>query len=134
MALHTARIAPQQASYLLAFVPAVMALWYAFGFLQPVEPSGQGAVGTSPSGQHLPASTAPDFGLLLSSAGWALAALSLLIPAAAPVNAAAAANNAAAANPNSMTIAVCGVLAVLCIGCGAVLSLRTWNEHRALNS
>ena len=60
-----------------------------------------------------PPGSPPDFGLLLLCAGWGLAALSLWVPSSADGGA-------------NVTATVCGVLGLLCIVLGSVLSLRAW--------
>ena len=85
---------PNLVHFLLVPVPLALALWFGFGFMQS------------------PPNSPPDFGLLLSCAGWGLTALAFLVP-----------ESEARAN---VTAAVCGVLGLLCIVLGSVLSLRAW--------
>ena len=102
-----------RASWLLALVPFVLAIWYGYGFLQPNNAPSSSGASTGAS--------VPDFGLLLSAGGWALVVLALLVPSPAT-----SANGAAEAS--NITASFCGVLAVLCILCGAALSWRASNE------
>lgn len=60
-----------------------------------------------------PPNSPPDFGLLLLCAGWGLTALAFLVPEGV-------------ARGANVTATVCGVLGLLCIVMGSVLSLRAW--------
>lgn len=111
-ALSTARSA-----WLLALVPFALAVWYGYGFLQPNNLASQSGIST---GAYSGASS-PDFGLLLSAGGWALVVLALLVPSPAT-------SATGATTTGNVTASFCGVLAVLCILCGAALSWRSWNE------
>ncbi len=114
VALLAGALSPFHASWLLALVPFVLACWYVYGFLQP-NPSSKGT-------------SAPDFGLLLSAGGWALTLLSLLIAQPAPIP------SNATSSSSDVTAAFCGVLALLCLLCGAILSWRSWNETASHNA
>lgn len=106
-------LATARAAWLLALVPLVLALWYGYGFLQP---------NTLPTNSGVsPGVSVPDFGLLLSAGGWALVVLALLVPSSAI-------DAGRATEASNVTASFCGVLAVLCILCGAALSWRSWNE------
>ena len=91
--------------FLIVPVPLALALWFGFGFMQSPQRD------TSNTNSN----TAPDFGLLLLCAGWGLAALALLVPSSD-------------INNNNVTATVCGVLGLLCIVMGSVLSLRAWMD------
>ena len=108
-----------RASWLLALVPLVLALWYGYGFLQPNNLPVNSDVSTGAS--------VADFGLLLSAGGWALVVLALLVPSAAT-------SATGAATASNVTASICGVLAVLCILGGAALSWRSWNEKTRAQS
>ena len=99
--------------FLISPVPLALALWFGFGFMQsPQRVSSQQALSQRASAD-VELNTSPDFGLLLLCAGWGLTALALLVPSDQ-------------SNIENVTATVCGVLGMLCLVMGNVLSLRAW--------
>ncbi len=111
VALLSGILSPQRAWWSMLPVPLALAAWYAYGFLQP------NASLNALSDEK----TSPDYGLLLSSGGWALTVLALLISPSTPGD---------AASSHDISATICGALAILFLLCGAVLSWRARNEDR----
>jgi hypothetical protein len=101
-------IPPQHAYWLISLACVIPAIWYGYGYLKAADYE-QG------------------LSLLLSSVGWALAALAILIKhrivSTLPPEALTTGNEA-----NSVWVTICGALAVLCILIGAYLSLHAWTR------
>lgn len=119
VALLSGALSPSRATWALVPIPLTLAVWFGHGFLQP-NPRFPNADAPDETARVV---SPPDYGLLLSAGGWALAALALLIPQSAPnfpPNTASAGDFAAS---------VCGALSVLCLLCGGILSWRNWNEN-----
>jgi hypothetical protein len=101
-------IPPQHAYWLISLACVVPAVWYGYGYLKATDDE-------------------QSLSLLLSSVGWALAALAILIKhriaSTLPPEALAAGDET-----GSVWVTICAALAILCILIGALLSLHAWTR------
>ena len=106
-------VGPDNAYVWIALPCLAPAAWYGYGFMN------------APGGEQ-------DFGLVVSAAGWALAAIALLIEQGAVARARDEFATAAAANAHAETplaAVLCAVFAILLILVGAAVSWMGWQKE-----